>query len=279
VQSQLAQLSQSQAAPAVPGATQLLAKARQYRDDAKADWNRGDYRTAYHNGQRALRPLRVLMRTHWEAAVKSLGPEAPPTASPFAVSFYTLPRHWRFRQQLGESTRGGDKLGDGDFERADPLPAGWQMQRALPDEVDGDVRVVAEGSHEPGRHCLMIQVRPRVVPGGPANAPPPAQLEPTYLGVVSPPVPLPPGSLVQVSGWVKVDRPLTATADGALLFDSAGGEPLGVRLTGPTKDKGWQKFVLYRQVPATGVVQVAVALTGIGTAYFDDLKIEPLIGR
>src|SRR5439155_2860345 len=121
VQAQLAQL-----APPVPDAPQLLAKARQYLSESKAAWDKGDYREAYHNGQRALRPLRILMRAQWEAAVKSL--DGPPTASPYAVSFYTLPRHWRFHQQLGECTPGGDKLGDGDFERGDPLPAGWQVQ-------------------------------------------------------------------------------------------------------------------------------------------------------
>ena len=70
---------------------------------------------------------------------------------------------------------------------------------------------------------------------------------------------------------------MTASVDGALLFDSAGGEPLGVRLTAPTK--GWQRFTLYRRVPANGAVQMAAALTGVGTAYFDDLKTEPLNPR
>jgi hypothetical protein len=50
-----------------------------------------------------------------------------------------------------------------------------------------------------------------------------------------------------------------------------------VRLTAATK--GWQKFTLYRRVPPTGVVQLSAALTGIGAVYFDDLKIEPLVGR
>jgi hypothetical protein len=117
----------------------------------------------------------------------------------------------------------------------------------------------------------MLQVRPKAGP----NAAPPA-LEPTYVGVLSPPVRLPPGSLVRVSGWVKLDQPVKASVDGALLYDSAGGEPLGVRLTGPT---GWKRFTLFRRVPANGAVQVAAALTGIGTAYFDDLKIEPLNPR
>ena len=43
-----------------------------------------------------------------------------------------------------------------------------------------------------------------------------------------------------ISGWVRIPRPIIATADGALLYDSVGGEPLAVRLTAPTK--GWQKY-------------------------------------
>jgi hypothetical protein len=88
---------------------------------------------------------------------------------------------------------------------------------------------------------------------------------------------LAPGSLVRVSGWVKLDKPVAASPDGALLFDSAAGEPLGVRLTAPTK--GWQRFILYRRVPVTGAVQVTAALTGVGTVYFDNLKVEPLNGK
>ena len=64
------------------------------------------------------------------------------------------------------------------------------------------------------------------------------------------------------------------TADGLLLYDSAGGEPLAYRLTGAT---GWAQIFLYRRVPASGTINVTVALTGIGSAYFDDIRIEPLV--
>jgi hypothetical protein len=84
---------------------------------------------------------------------------------------------------------------------------------------------------------------------------------------------LEPGTLVRISGWVRIPAPIAASADGALLYDSAGGEPLAVRLTEATN---WRKFTLYRRVPASGTVNVTVALTGLGTAYFDDLQIEPL---
>jgi hypothetical protein len=263
----------------VSDAQNLLAKAREFLASAKQAWDAKDYQAAYLNSKRALRPLRILMRAEWDAAIKSLGPDAPPTASPFAVSYFTLPKHWRFRNQLESSSPGGNKLADGDFEAGEGLPTGWRIQQATPDEVEGEARLIADAPHG-GKRCLMIQLRPRAAPApaGPDGkpAPPPVitALEPTYLAVSSPPVQLPPGSLVRISTWVKVAAPITASADGALVFDSAGGEPLGIRLTAPTG--GWKRFTLFRRVPQTGVLQVTAALTGVGTVFFDDISIEPL---
>jgi hypothetical protein len=79
---------------------------------------------------------------------------------------------------------------------------------------------------------------------------------------------------VRISAWVRITQPIAASVDGALFYDSAGGEPLAVRLTEPTN--GWKKYTLYRRVPATGTISVTLALTGLGTVYFDDVKIEPL---
>jgi hypothetical protein len=115
---------------------------------------------------------------------------------------------------------------------------------------------------------LKLEVRPR-------GDQKPQPLERTFLAVESPPVRLPAGTLVRVSGWVKIPGEIALTADGALLYDDAGGEPLGVRLLG-TKNR-WQQFHLYRRVPASGQISLTVALTGVGVAYFDDLRIEPLL--
>ncbi len=273
VQAQLAELARADKAPAVPDADTLMAKARASLGDAKTAWDAGDHRKAYADAQRALRPARLLMRAHWEAAARSLGPDAPPTASPYAVSFYTLPRHWKFRAELTLSTPGGNVLSHGDFE-TDRLPPGWQPAQATPEDVEGEVKLTSIEPAE-GKQCLMLQVRPKVAPG--AATPQVAALEPTFVGAVSPPVSLPPGSLVRITGRVKLAKPVTASADGALVFDSAGGEPLGLRLTAATN--GWRKFTLFRRVPSSGQVQVTAALTGLGTAYIDDLKVEPLQGK
>ena len=113
----------------------------------------------------------------------------------------------------------------------------------------------------------MLEIKPKA-----GTFPPPA-LERTLLALTSPVVHLQPGTLVQVSGWVRIPQAIGASADGALIYDSAGGEPLAVRLTDACK---WQQVTVYRKVPSKGTVSVTLALTGIGTVYFDDVKIEPL---
>ena len=79
---------------------------------------------------------------------------------------------------------------------------------------------------------------------------------------------------LRITGWVRMPEAISASADGALVYDSAGGEPLAIRLIGA--EPKWRQFTLYRKVPATGTINVTMALTGIGTAYFDDVRIEPL---
>src|SRR5262249_38386345 len=119
-----------------------------------------------------------------------------------------------------------------------------------------------------GKQCLMLEIKPK------AGTFPPLALERSLLALTSPVVHLQPGTLVQVSGWVRIPQAITASADGALIYDSAGGEPLAVRMTEPTKK--WEKITLYRRVPDSGTMFVTLALTGLGTVYFDDVRIEPL---
>jgi hypothetical protein len=134
--------------------------------------------------------------------------------------------------------------------------------------VEFSARIVQEEPKE-GRQCLMLQIEPQ------NTVIPPQALERTFLACQSAPVRLQPGSLVQVSGWVRIPKAIKASPDGALLYDSAGGEPLAVRLTGPLN---WKRFTLYRRVPQSGVVSVTLALTGLGKVYFDDIRIEPRSG-
>src|SRR5262249_54572335 len=127
---------------------------------------------------------------------------------------------------------------------------------------------VAEQPRE-GKQCLMLRIKP----GTDVQTTPPAALQRTYLAIHSPAVRLQPGTTVRISGWVRVPEPIQASVDGALIYDSAGGEPPAVRLILAPK---WQRSTLYRQVPASGTINVTLAMTGLGTAFFDDVRIEPL---
>lgn len=249
----------------LPDGKQLTDDARNRLQVAKQFLDGGDYRQAYYESQRALRPLRILMRAQWEQAIKTID---TPVASMYAVSYYTLPRHYELMKQIGRLRIGNNLLPEGGFETApDKAPASWLPQEISMDEVNLAAWRVADDPQE-GKRCLKLEVKPK----HPEN--PPGALERTFLAVNSPAIKLQPGSMVRISGWVKIPKAIDASTDGVLFYDSAGGEPLAVRLTQPTP---WRKFTLYRKVPPSGTIQLTVALTGIGVAYFDDLRIEPMI--
>jgi hypothetical protein len=249
----------------LPDGQELLTNSRNRLRTCVEHWNNGDYRQAYQEAERVLRPLRILMRAQWEQATKGLD---SPVASPYAVSFFTLPRHWRFMSYFRPELTGPNMLADGSFESGQkPLPDGWTVQESRLDAVDLVARRATEEPKD-GKLSLLLEVQPQ------KNTVPPDALERTFLAVQSPPVRLQPGSLVKISGWIRIPKPLIASVDGALIYESIGGEPLGVRLT---TTAGWKHFTLYRQVPSSATVTVTLAMTGIGKAYFDDIRVEPIV--
>ncbi len=289
----------------------LLARAEKKLTLTEDLWDSRRYGEAYLEAQRAMRPLRILQRAAWEDALKELrlagdpedertppktaraqAPPEPgrgggntpapaalrnpavdtPISSPYAVSFYTLPRHWAFMEQVRAGTPGANVLPGGDFE-APPgdWPSPWLEEKVtLPsDEVDLSAERVAELPRE-GKQCLRLRITPRAK--DPQLAP--KALERTFLAVHTPAVRLPAGTLVCITGWVRLPAAVAASTDGALVYDSAGGEPLALHLTSAVPK--WKQFTLYRKVPASGTINVTLALTGIGVAYFDDVRIQPL---
>jgi hypothetical protein len=288
----------------VPDASKLLKDAETRLKTCEDKWKNGLYSEAYREGQRALRPVRILMHKQWKKAIEGLD---TPVASPYAVSFFTLPQHWQFMEAVRKGSPGKNVLPGGDFELMPNQPQmAWTPQESTLDEVVMTATRVSEIVLDPpktpgptakpatppvikvgmspapesakppapskekpkeGARCLMLQIKAK----NPELAP--KALERSFLAINSPAVKLPAGSLVQISGWVRIPKAITGSVDGALLYDSAAGEPLGVRLTEPT---GWKKFTLYRRVPASGMIHVTLALTGLGTVYFDDVRIEPI---
>jgi hypothetical protein len=243
----------------------LLDTARKWLEKSRKHRLNGEFSDAYDDAQLALGAVHLLMRQHWDAAVKRL---STPVACPFALSFYTLPRFWEFCDAMVKLHPGKNVLPDGDFEwPPDRKPPNWTLEEVPSlDDVQGEAKRVANNPHE-GKQCLMLRLTAK------DSLKAALVLERSFLAIHSPAVHLPPGAPVRISGWVCVPEAITGSPDGALLYDSAGGEALAVRVTEPTF---WRQFIFYRTVPESGTVSVSMALTGLGTVYFDDIRIEPM---
>ncbi len=304
----------------VRDADNLFKQAVKFHEDARRNFAAELYDKAFADAHRALRPLRVVMRDHWNQAVATLD---TPSASPFAVSYFSLPKHWELFREIQSCEPSNTVLPGGSFEPAGgaeiptqgyPVSAipGWSARFGTLDRVNVAAGVVPSDkledktvpkkepflgpkifrpsrpiaypddgyippAPEMGRGVLKLEVRRRgdVAADGKPVEQSTRPLERTFLAVESPPVKLPPGTLVRVSGWIKIPGAVTLTSDGVLFYDDVCGEPLAVRLTNTAGT--WKQFHLYRRVPQSGQIALTMALTGEGIAYFDDVRIEPLV--
>jgi hypothetical protein len=249
----------------LPPLATLLRTARSELQQADHHLTVADFHAAYLAAGRATRPLSILMRRHGDRARRSLG---SPVAGPLACQFTTLPEHWRFATYLQAAHVGANQLPAGEFESLASLTsAGWEHLQFSQQDLKPSVHLAREAART-GRSGLRLRVRSNT------PDPPPEMVEATPVWVTSAPVPVGTGQLVRIQGWVNVPRPLTGSIDGLLIYDSLGGEPLAQRFA---ETSGWQPFTLFRVAPANGTLRVTFALTGMGEAWIDDVKIQPVI--
>ena len=243
-----------------------LSQARAELASADQNLSRGDWLAVCLAAHRATRSLRLLERTHWEKATTTLG---SPVASPLAVTFATLPYHWKFIRAIEGRPRSRNRLPEGDMESLPRMwKAGWQTGWRLFQHYQPTVRGAGELSldeHHAGRASFHLIVEPR------DEENPAPMIETTPLWLTSPPMHVEAGQWVRIHGWVNVPEPITGSLDGLLIVESFGREPLAERI-GVTS--GWREFTLYRAAPAAGELSVTLAMTGQGEAWIDDVTIE-----
>lgn len=222
-----------------------------------------DYQEAYLHAERAMRPLRMLQRAHWQMAVANLN---SPVAAATAVCWATLPAHLRFLERLTGAPLGENRLAGGDFEELPAmLQAGWRPMRS-PLALEG-VQVsidLDKAAAHGGQRSLRLSATP-LDPKAP-----PTLVESPLTWVTTPAVPVRAGEVLCIQGWVQIATPITGSVDGLLIVDSLGGEPLAERM-GETV--GWKQFTLYRVAPEAGALTVTFALSGLGEVYLDDVRI------
>ena len=92
-------------------------------------------------------------------------------------------------------------------------------------------------------------------------------------GSQTPAMQFPPGTWVRISSG-RMRSPWGTTASGGRSDDVYNWWRKAGRKGGaPAR---WKQYHLYRKVPANGTVWVTLALTGIGTVQFDNIRVEPL---
>jgi hypothetical protein len=275
------------------GTTAALAGAQTSLQQAQRFLESRDYENCHVATTRAEDLVARIRRGHWEQAA---GGFPSPAASPCVSQFTTLPLHWTLASRMaGNTTAGNSTAGNStagqfvststsaaattgatwgpnmqaapDMESLDQmLKAGWQQQRFASAGIGAEVSLSLADPHS-GRSALRLQAGA----ADPKRAP--RAIERPSVWVVSSPVPVRQGQLVRIHGWADVPRPLAASSDGLVVFDSIGGADLAerIRLT-----RGWREFTLYRAAGENGDLTVTFALTGLGEASIDDLSVSLL---
>jgi len=249
-------------APPAGAVSKELDAAGKSVQSCQAELAAGGYPTAASHARQATRSLRLLERAYWQIATAARG---SPAASPGTASFATLPWHWNLMDRLAGWPPGPNRLPGGDFEGLDAIvQTGWRHDQHPVEGIRTAADLVAEAAH---RGMLGLRLTARA--DNPEN--PPAIIETPPVWITSPAVPVEPGQLVRIHGWVNIPSPITASVDGLLVVDSLAGHDLAARID---KTAGWQEFTLYRAVLQPGTVTVTLALSGLGEVRVDDLSIE-----
>lgn len=243
---------------------QWLTMARQSLQSCDGALAAKDDRGAYLHAERAMRPLRLLERERWQAAVAGLD---RPVASPAAACFATLPSHWTLLNRVRGSQIGENRLVGGSFEDLPSmLQTGWRHFQHRPEGIYPEADLSPAAAHS-GRYGLRMAA----MPAEPNQAAVLAESPPVWI--TSPGVSVHEGELICIQGWVQIPAPITGSVDGLLIVDSFTGEALAERI-GETS--GWQQFTLYRVAPETGYLTVTFALSGLGEVWLDDVRIQPV---
>ncbi|MFK7777800.1 MAG: hypothetical protein QM501_06710 [Gimesia sp.] len=241
----------------------ILNRAQQLAGQAEAALTKHDYHASRMHARDSMQMLRILQRSQWSEATRTL---SSAMASPYAISYSTLPDHWRMIEQIGRSAKNiqPNLLRSGDFEDIDTMMAeGWKHD---PNAIDG-TEAIAElypRDKKSGNFSLRLF-------GAPLNRNRvPAHIEGPLVIVSTPPLAVRSDQIVHITGWVKVTTSITGNQQGATLQDSIMGP--GGALHWKAKSE-WQKIDLIREVPQSENLVLTMSLYGLGSILFDDLRV------
>ena len=236
---------------------------RQALDRAEHEVSRRDFDEAAVLSRDCLRILRQVQQVCWNDAIAEL---SAPAQSPHALSFSTLPEHWRLMHYIDRQIErvSGNLLSSGDFENVRMFSEdGWQRDAV----VNSTFYSTADLVNESATDNTVLQLKAWQTRAGPTP-------EITPLSLSTPAIAVIPGDVMLVRGRLRKGRAAIGTsAHPVLLFDSELGPEYGLR---PKLTTDWQTFELIRPISAASEFRVSFALTGPTEIHLDDLQIQKL---
>lgn len=202
------------------------------------------------------------LRSSWRLS-EALMPDWPnPTSCPPIVGGAPdLQVMWR--QRMNEGLWGPNRLTSGGLDDPHLTTTGrWQLGQRRQDQARVDVATVTRPAYQGG--ALRVTVSPAT------DQPLPGGYEGTLVQIRSPPVSVPAGTALRIDALVRTVG-FGDPHQGVLVYDSIGGQELGVLLRGRS---GWQPVRLYRQTIGETEVSVMFELLGAGEAIIDHVELR-----
>lgn len=283
----------------IPESQELLSLSARSIESAEQARAREDYPLAWDECRRSTRPLRVLMRAHWNQGLMALSratkeglrqvgrdPDAhlllvSGVSSPPLTAFNTLSQHFVWCDWARFGTFGTNVLPAGTFDDVTPeglAENGWTDVSYDDDRLSTTVKLVPAGSASPPNaggptsgQILAFNVQP-VDPTAKEEIV--SFLDHPAAAVRTPPIAVEARQFLRIRVRVRMPRRQPSGAGGLIVRDSLGGETLQFRSTEPIPR--WTDVVLYRRAPADGEMTIMLGFAGYGEAQFDDLQIERL---
>lgn len=223
---------------------------------AKASASSGDLLDAYLAADRGRQLLRSAEREYRQW----LKPAAQLDSSPLTHLTATWSDELRLRQLLRALPRAGNLIAGGDFEELEQVRrSGWRHTQLGQATTKPMVELSPEAPAH-GGSCLRITGQ-----AGNSTSRPSAW-------ITSPATEIAAGQLVEITGWIRLERE-TENHAALAIVDTLGGEELAIVVDTPGD---WRPFRLLRRPVKTQDLQVKFALSGVGTASIDAVMIRPI---
>jgi hypothetical protein len=249
----------NQAMTAAAALTTAQAALRQ----ANQQFSAGDAAAAYRSARKSCDGVRIWQRWAWE---KSIHGWSTPVASPAGARVNTIIETAELNDRIDHAVIGRDSLVAGECENLNDLvSAGWRHFEHATAGVETQVELSPANPFE-GQSSLHL-----VATATGADAPTFVETPPVWI--VTAPVRFAAETPLRIRGRVRIASPITASLDGLEIIDSLAGPALATRIG---HAPSWQEFSMVRIAAQDEPISITFAMTGLGEAWIDDVRIEPV---